>query len=163
MCAIIDTSVLGDIVGKTRTEAGTAFLNGIIDGRGKIFYGGTRQLVEYSKVTGFPDLVQELERQGLAQELSKGEVDDLSARLVKDHVLRAKAKDSHILAIALLSGARLLYANDKNLHEDFKNTSIIYPKGKVYSTNDINFPNDNKMFTEEKEALLRNNPCRRRN
>ena len=160
MCAIIDASVLTEIVGDNRTPAGIGFLDWITNGEGKVIYGGSRQLAEYKKVSGFAELIEELDRQNLARQLDKSEVDSISDSLVKQHPLRSKQKDSNVLAIAILSGARMLFSNDKPLHEDFKNTSIISPKGKVFSTNNINYPNDNKDFTREKADLLRNNPCR---
>ena len=43
--------------------------------------------------------------------------------------------DPHVLALAQMSGARLLYSNDKELRNDFKNRKLIHsPNGKVYST-----------------------------
>ena len=41
--------------------------------------------------------------------------------------------DTHVLALALVSGARLLYPNDAALIKDFKNRRIVAnPGGKVY-------------------------------
>jgi hypothetical protein len=41
--------------------------------------------------------------------------------------------DEHIIALALVSRARLLCSNDQNLVEDFTNRKIINkPRGKVY-------------------------------
>ena len=38
-------------------------------------------------------------------------------------------------ALAKISGARLLYSNDKDLHQDFKDKNLIdNPRGRVYST-----------------------------
>ena len=46
-----------------------------------------------------------------------------------------KSDDEHILALARVSGARLLFSGDQDLHDDFKNADIISnPKGKVYQT-----------------------------
>ena len=46
-----------------------------------------------------------------------------------------KSDDEHILALARVSGARLLFSGDKNLHDDFKNAEIIgNPSGKVYQS-----------------------------
>jgi len=48
---------------------------------------------------------------------------------------RLKSDDAHVVALAIVSGARLLYSKDVDLHEDFKNSKIISdPRGKVYST-----------------------------
>ena len=39
-----------------------------------------------------------------------------------------------LLALAQVSGARLLYSNDKDLQQDFKDSRLIHPEGYVYST-----------------------------
>ena len=42
--------------------------------------------------------------------------------------------DPHVLALARVSGARLLYTNDANLMADFKNKRLIDdPRGSVYT------------------------------
>ena len=44
-----------------------------------------------------------------------------------------RSDDEHVLALALVSGARLLVAHDRHLRRDFGNPSIISdPRGKVY-------------------------------
>ena len=67
-----------------------------------------------------------------------------------------QSDDPHILALAVVSGARLLYSNDRLLQHDFKNPALInQPRGKVYSTL------YNAAFNQAKRRLLRNAPpCR---
>ena len=61
------------------------------------------------------------------------EVDDLATKLRQQGI--CKSNDPHVLALALVSGARLLYSNDPDLIEDFKNPEIISnPRGKVRTT-----------------------------
>lgn len=44
-----------------------------------------------------------------------------------------RSNDEHVLALALVSGARLLVAHDRRLRRDFRNPSIISgPRGNVY-------------------------------
>lgn len=43
-----------------------------------------------------------------------------------------KSDDPHILALALVSGVRLLCSRDTALHADFKNPRILRPAGSVY-------------------------------
>ena len=46
-----------------------------------------------------------------------------------------KSDDEHVLALALVSGARLLYTNDPALIDDFGNREIVAsPRGKIYTT-----------------------------
>ena len=69
-----------------------------------------------------------------------------------------RSNDTHVIALAQISGARLLYSNDKDLHVDFKNKRLIdEPRGKIYSTN------EDKNFTYSHARLLRDrNLCRNR-
>lgn len=39
--------------------------------------------------------------------------------------------DPHVLALAFLSGCRLIYTEDDNLIKDFKDRELLTPKGKV--------------------------------
>ena len=45
-----------------------------------------------------------------------------------------QSNDLHVLALAQVSGARLLYSNDLSLHQDFGNRDLIRPRGRIYST-----------------------------
>ena len=46
-----------------------------------------------------------------------------------------RSDDEHVVALALVSGARLLYTNDAALIDDFKNREVVAaPRGKVYTT-----------------------------
>ena len=48
---------------------------------------------------------------------------------------RLRSDDPHVLALARVSGARLLYTGDQNLIADFKDRYLIRsPRGKVYSS-----------------------------
>lgn len=45
------------------------------------------------------------------------------------------SNDAHVIALAQVTGARLLFSNDSALQSDFKNKLLIdQPRGKVYST-----------------------------
>ena len=67
-----------------------------------------------------------------------------------------ESDDPHVLGLALVSGARLLYTNDRELQKDFTNPALIRPRGKVYSTV------VHRHFTEAHEGLLKQrNLCSR--
>ena len=60
-----------------------------------------------------------------------------------------ESDDPHVLGLALVSGARLLYTNDQKLQQDFKNSALIRPRGKVYTTL------VNRRFTDVHDGLLK--------
>lgn len=62
-----------------------------------------------------------------------------------------QSNDIHIIALARVSGARLLFSNDTALHKDFRNKDLIdQPRGKVFSTL------KSKQFTKAHKYLLEN-------
>lgn len=56
---------------------------------------------------------------------------DLIAEEARLNDLQLASNDSHVLALAIKTGCRLLYSADDNLIIDFKNVRVISPKGKV--------------------------------
>lgn len=46
-----------------------------------------------------------------------------------------RSNDFHVIALARVSGARLLFTNDRTLEQDFKDRSLVPdPRGKIYKT-----------------------------
>ena len=60
-------------------------------------------------------------------------MDDHATGLRREGV--CKSNDLHVIGLALVSGARLLYTNDTALIDDFGNREVIArPRGKIYTT-----------------------------
>ena len=73
-------------------------------------------------------------RGGRARTFNDEEVEERTEALKQSGL--CQSNDQHIIALAQLSNARLLYTNDGPLTQDFVNSELIKdPKGKVYSTN----------------------------
>ena len=69
-----------------------------------------------------------------------------------------RSNDQHVIALAQVSGARLLYSDDGDLHEDFKNNRLINrPRGVVYSTK-----NGDNLTPAHRNLLGRTDICRNR-
>ena len=69
----------------------------------------------------------------VAYEVFGNERPPAGKRFLRDGV--CKSNDLHVLALALVSGARLLYTNDTALIDDFGNREIVTrPRGKIYTT-----------------------------
>ena len=57
--------------------------------------------------------------------------------------------DEHVIALEQVSGARLLFSNEADLHKDFKSKELIdQPRAKVYSTKET------RDLTRAHERLL---------
>ncbi len=65
--------------------------------------------------------------------LNDDAVDETARQLKRENACRSN--DEHVVAVAQLSGARLLYSNDAKLRGDFTDKALVdRPRGKVYST-----------------------------
>ena len=160
MCAIIDANVTFEVFGRKRTEAGVQFRDWLDSGRGSLVVGG-KNLEELSKNGNFERWFREQRRrggQGRIRQTRKEAISERQRVLVGDRL--PTSDDAHVLALALVSGARLLYSNDRRLKNDFLNTEIIQePGGKVYTTQ--RGRRHVTDFTNEHEELLRTeNLCR---
>lgn len=134
MCAIIDNNVRHEAFGEpsVQTAAGQFFIEWVNSGRGKLVTGG-RLHAELSGYGNFSQWFRQALRLGNAinipDEMVAAETTALESRRI------CKSDDAHVLALARVSGARLLFTNDQALQEDFGNRAIIQePRGRVYTT-----------------------------
>lgn len=82
-------------------------------------------------ITQRASLVRELERAGRAVIYSAAAVNAEEA-MVKDECW---SNDPHVIALARISGARVLCASDRRLKDDFTNPALINsPVGGIYET-----------------------------
>ncbi len=154
MCAIVDVNVSHEVFGDNRPEAGERFFKSLSSGTLRLVVG--KKLLDELKDWKAQHWIQQAILAGIVQQETSDTVDDIEEGLQERG--RCRSNDTHIIALAQISGARLLYSNDKDLHEDFGNKRLIdNPRGKVYSTN------ERKDFTQAHARLLNNrNLCRNR-
>lgn len=132
MCAIVDANVVHEVFSARRTPAGSKFLEWVEKGKGRIVVGGRlgQELnsVEYFRV--WADIALNM---GWMNGFPWHEVSRRKARLQKTGGFISN--DPDILALAQISGARLLFSNDEKLQKDFRNKRLIdNPRGTVYTT-----------------------------
>ena len=161
MCAILDNDVVHEVFGQDRPAAGKAFFDWIDSGGGRLVGGGTL-LRELVRNENFCAWWQAATLSGLATRVGDEAVETERIRLTKRKACRSN--DSHVIALALVSGARLLYSNDRALGDDFRNRDLIKnPPGKVYTTrrgSDAPHDFDNTKFRRRHRELLDRNACR---
>ena len=153
MCAIIDANVTFEVFGTKRTEAGVRFRDWLDGGRGRLVVGG-RNLEELTRNRNFERWFREERRRGggRVRQTRNEIISERQQALVRDGL--PTSDDEHVLALALVSGARFLYTNDRKLKNDFLNAEIIRePEGKVYTTH--HGGRRITRFTNEHEELLR--------
>lgn len=159
MCAILDANVVHEVFSKPN-DAGKAFLDWITRGSHRLVIGGKnrQELGKYQELNRHGGWISRLIQSGRIKQVDDTEVNNLAEQITRSG--SCKSCDEHIIALAQLSGARLLYTNDQLLQKDFGNKELIdKPRGKVYSTRVTN-EYDNSKFDEGKRRLLNRNLCR---
>lgn len=136
MCLIIDTNVAALILTE-QTNAEFAQLHRELfrkQTRVVVDYGGSQLLQEMQRNANVWRLLLALDQAGRARAFRTELVD--AEQAVVDALPQRRSDDPHVLALARVSGARLLATKDGDLITDFKNSSIVNsPRGKVYTRN----------------------------
>ena len=157
MCAIVDANVAHEVFGADRPEVGVKFFEWINSRNGRLVAAG--KLLEELNRTSAREWARQALNAGLIRNMRDTDVNARMEELRNEGACRSN--DPHVLALAQLSGARLLYSNDRNLQRDFRNKSLISnPPGKIYSTGERRNPNKEFRFAHKK-LLGRNDLCRR--
>lgn len=102
----------------------------IDDGKGRLAIGG--QLAgELTRVASAGEQVRSWLQAGLAFR-----EDPAKLRAEQEKIgEKCSSNDSHIIALARVSGARILCSNDRDLHADFRNRELVNsPRGSIYQT-----------------------------
>ena len=150
MCAIVDANVANEVFGPSQSPAGEKFYAWINAAAGRLVVGG-KLLEELEE--GSPKFREWASTLGDAGRMRTVNADQVNAK-AEEMKNKCVSDDSHIIALAQISGARLLYTNEssekkKRLCEDFKNRNLInQPRGKIYTSR------KNKRFTSTHKRLL---------
>lgn len=131
MCIIIDVHVFTtkpELLGNPVHVDAQPVLNWL-SGSGRLVYGG-RLAEEYSRVGEIRRWLSEMVRAGKARQFSKDEV----VKKERDISGLCRSNDQHIIALAIVSGARILYSLDIKLGADFRNGELVKdPRGSCYT------------------------------
>lgn len=131
MCVIIDANVLSRFCSDPEA-AGFGEVDRWLTARnGRLVYGGTKYGKELAGVTAAVQLFAGYARAGKAKLLDKSRIDEEAAWIEANQSI--KSDDEHILAIARVSGARVLCSCDGDLISDFTNIALVpTPKGRRF-------------------------------
>ena len=128
MCSIVDANVRDQVFGDSPTPAGTFFLKWLNERGGKLIVGG-KLLEELSGPQNFQMWLREALLSGRAKRINDDSVDTKTEAVKRSGICRSN--DHHIIALAMIGGARLLFTNDGSLKDDFKQN---IHAGKIYTT-----------------------------
>lgn len=148
----MDANRWHEMFSRERSPAAEGFRQWLGKKQGFLVLGGKLRREVAEKRRG-KRRVQELQNRGQLALVRDAEVDAEAQRLEQDGRLRSD--DPHLLALARVSGARLLYTNDRDLQKDFTNSRLLR-NGRIYTTV------ENPKFDRRKKVLLRSHRCQRR-
>ena len=164
MCAIVDKNVFHELWEQGGTPAGQGFRRVIESGRIPLAFGGTmlrHEVATPGKSSRMKAWIQQLQSAGRLVRVADDEVDQRTQDLSSGDTATSsfvRSDDPHIIALADISHARLLYTNDKDLTDDFRDPRIIKsPRGHVYSTNETS-----EFNKRRRDLLARTDLCARR-
>lgn len=129
MCLILDANCLHKIF----PDVGASFLpvfEALMSGNAKLVLGGTKLRSEYALLNKAWKMIVALDKAGRVKMVNDSQVDIREAEL--NIAGQLKSDDPHVIALAMISGVRLLCSHDQNLHVDFTNPAILTPRGCVY-------------------------------
>jgi len=131
MCLIIDANCAVETLCSDPSKAFAPVHEAIIKKNAVMVMGGTKLRNEYKKLASVWRFIIALDRAGKAVAYSDAAVDALQKELENSGLLQSD--DPHIIALAKVSGARLLCSKDQNLHKDFRSQKLIsLPRGQIY-------------------------------
>ena len=155
MCAIVDNNVRHEVFWdrEAQTPAGKYFLDWVEGTRGNLVIGGElrHELNGYAR---FQLWLRTATRRNIVRSVPDEQVESETRKLREQRI--CKSDDEHVLALARVSGARLLFSNDRDLQRDFKDSSIISGpvKGHIYTT-----VRCSKISSTHRNLLRRNDLC----
>lgn len=132
MCVIIDTNLAFRIFTSAPADDFRPVFDWLHapDKNGCLVFGG-KLFKEVSNRTDSVRYLRALAQAGRAYRIPDARVDDEEQRVTCSGL--CKSDDPHVVALARVSGARILCSHDQALHQDFRNSRLIAkPRGHVY-------------------------------
>ena len=132
MCVIIDTNVIS-LFAQANNPDSLPLRNWILEGKGKIVYGGTKYQEETSKVNDFLGLITNLKPLKKCVVLDTKYVDDLQRQIedkAKELRISADFDDPHLIAIISASKCKVIYTNDERAIKYLKNNNLYLDNAK---------------------------------
>ena len=150
MCAIVDANVRDQVFGDAQSDAGKFFLDWLLKPNGgTLALGGKlrEELSDDGRNQSFLRAYNQLMFNGRVRDIQDNVVYAETVALESRQICHSN--DVHVLALARVSGARLLYTNDQALQEDFNNPQLVSePRGRVYTT----LPIGRRSYAAQRDA-----------
>ena len=134
MCAIVDTNVYHEVFSPgSQSDAGKYFYDWLMRKNGGTIVSGGEHLRELNQIADFKRVFAERLQAGRARRIPDEDVDSETETIRSQGI--CNSNDEHVIALARLSGARLLFTNDGALQNDFRDRRVVEgTRGRVYTT-----------------------------
>lgn len=129
MCLIVDANVAAQTFASVPAPDFRPVWDALTCRQATAVFGG-KLAKEYYELKKHLRIIRELERSGRLRRISDEKVNQVTNELV--HSAACVSDDEHIIALAQVSGVRLLCSHDQDLHADFTNPKLLRPPGRVY-------------------------------
>lgn len=158
MCVILYSNVVGEVFMAGKRPAPAHEFHSTITNRRVPLVAGGKLFLELTQNEKFKIWWQSATLSGKARKVDDAKVDELTQKIENEGGYLSN--DPHVLALAQVSGARLLYTNDEDLQRDFKR---LKPSGKIYTTHwkdkSGKLGDPNTLRNSHKKLLKRTDLC----
>lgn len=147
MCLILDASARDQVFGRNPTAVGRELFEWLEARRTRLVLGG-KLTEELTGSHSFERWAETAVSDGRVRVFNNEQVDRVTRVLSADW--SGESNDQHVIALAEVSRARILYADDGPLQNDFRNSELVSsPGGKLYPTG------ESRNATRHRLRLLR--------
>ena len=130
MCVIVDANIAALVFRLNPPPEYAQVMRWLLGREGRLVLGG-RNRHELQKVGAAARTIRRLAVAGKAAAQADDMVNEEKRRVKKAGLCRSD--DSHVIALARVSGARTLCSEDQALHADFTNRELVNsPRGRIY-------------------------------
>lgn len=152
MCAILDADIVGEVFATDRHPVADFFFRWM-KRPGRLVVGG-RQWRELQKNSAAKRWLLQGITAGRVRRVARAKVEAQTEEVAQDP--RLASNDPHVIALARVGGARLLYSNDRDLQQDFKNPALTGPpRGRIYTSLPLPGAPGPRPLSDAHKGLLR--------
>ena len=128
MCVILDTNLAGEVFKASPNPVAAQFFDWMNTAACRLVVGGELRR-ELERVNAYLRWSRVALRAGRLRREDDAVVDEHARDLERSNVCRSN--DTHVIALAQVSGARVLYSEDRDLGDDFRDRDLLEPRGRL--------------------------------
>ena len=128
MCVILDTNLADEVFRASPGSVPSEFFRWMSSRQCRLVVGGQLRR-ELEHVNAYLRWSRIALRAGRLRQEDDEVIDERTRELKLGNACRSD--DAHVIALAQISGARVLYSDDRALRDDFTDTALLRPRGRL--------------------------------